>query len=245
MLRRTLVPILAALALSALFIRLGFWQLSRLAERRARNAIVLARTTQPATTLETLPADTAAARFRRVRLDGTFDYAHEVAVTNRIRDGAPGVHLVTPLRTTTGALVLVDRGWVYSPNGADVDHAHWREADSVHADGYVETFPPHLAGAVRGADSMRVRWLSHDDMSRRVGAGLAPFYVMLGGDTTVHDGVPVRVPTPPLDEGPHFNYALQWFSFAAISLVGMGIWVAAEVRKGKDEGRESRVEGRG
>ena len=28
------------------------------------------------------------------------------------------------------------------------------------------------------------------------------------------------MPPPPLDEGPHRSYALQWFSFAAIAIVG-------------------------
>ena len=30
-----------------------------------------------------------------------------------------------------------------------------------------------------------------------------------------------RVPLPPLDEGPHLGYAIQWFSFAAVAILGM------------------------
>jgi surfeit locus 1 family protein len=30
----------------------------------------------------------------------------------------------------------------------------------------------------------------------------------------------VRLPPPALDEGPHLSYAIQWFSFAAIALIG-------------------------
>ena len=29
-----------------------------------------------------------------------------------------------------------------------------------------------------------------------------------------------RLPPPALDEGPHLSYAIQWFSFAAIALIG-------------------------
>jgi cytochrome oxidase assembly protein ShyY1 len=33
------------------------------------------------------------------------------------------------------------------------------------------------------------------------------------------------VAVPPLDEGPHKSYAVQWFSFAAISIVGTVLYL--------------------
>ena len=33
----------------------------------------------------------------------------------------------------------------------------------------------------------------------------------------------VRLGLPVLDEGPHLGYAFQWFSFAAIAIVGAGL----------------------
>jgi surfeit locus 1 family protein len=39
-------------------------------------------------------------------------------------------------------------------------------------------------------------------------------------------GVPRRIPPPSLDEGPHLNYAIQWFAFAAIALIGSGAYLA-------------------
>jgi surfeit locus 1 family protein len=40
-------------------------------------------------------------------------------------------------------------------------------------------------------------------------------------DTTRPQGERVaRLPPPALDEGPHLSYAIQWFSFAAIALIG-------------------------
>jgi surfeit locus 1 family protein len=39
----------------------------------------------------------------------------------------------------------------------------------------------------------------------------------------------VRLPAPALDEGPHLSYALQWFAFAAIALIG-GTAVAVKGR---------------
>ncbi|MGH7459412.1 MAG: SURF1 family cytochrome oxidase biogenesis protein, partial [Longimicrobiales bacterium] len=40
-------------------------------------------------------------------------------------------------------------------------------------------------------------------------------------------GFPIRLQPPVLDRGPHLGYAVQWFSFAAIALIG---WVALMIR---------------
>jgi surfeit locus 1 family protein len=51
---------------------------------------------------------------------------------------------------------------------------------------------------------------------------VSPLYlVATDADTTkpVVERV-VRLPPPALDEGPHLSYAIQWFAFAAIALIG-------------------------
>src|SRR5690606_6935076 len=60
--------------------RLGFWQLDRLAERKASNAVVAGRIDAPPVSPDQLPADTAQSRYRRVILRGTFDYEHELVL---------------------------------------------------------------------------------------------------------------------------------------------------------------------
>jgi cytochrome oxidase assembly protein ShyY1 len=42
--------------------------------------------------------------------------------------------------------------------------------------------------------------------------------------------LPRLVPPPELSEGPHLSYAIQWFTFATIALVGYGLLVRREVR---------------
>jgi cytochrome oxidase assembly protein ShyY1 len=44
---------------------------------------------------------------------------------------------------------------------------------------------------------------------------------MTGDSTSAADRV-ARLTAPPLDEGPHLNYAFQWFGFALVTLVGVG-----------------------
>jgi surfeit locus 1 family protein len=53
---------------------------------------------------------------------------------------------------------------------------------------------------------------------------IANYYVVLT-DSAQSSRVPPRVEAAPLDEGPHLLYAIQWFSFAVISIVGLVIFI--------------------
>ena len=228
--RRTLVYLVLSGLAAALFVRLGFWQISRLHERRARNAAVSARLAQPPGSVRTLPTDTGEAHFRRVHVAGRLDYAREIVLVNRTRQGSPGVHILTPLHVAgTDTLVLVNRGWVYSPNSADVDLGRWREADSLSADGWVDV-PARLAGPAALASSPRAfRWLDRDAVARVVGAPVAPYVIALDPPPgNPPPDRPVRVPPPALDEGPHRSYAIQWFFFAALAVVGAVVFARSE-----------------
>jgi surfeit locus 1 family protein len=220
---RNILFLACAVVMATLFTRFGFWQLARLDQRRERNALVIARLRASPIALALVPRDTAVAHFRRVILDGRYDYAHEVAWTNLSREGSPGVHLLTPLRRAgTDTAVLVDRGWVYAPDGMTIDRAHWQEPDSVSGIGRVqEVGPAFPEPATRIGHPDEIRWLSPDSIARRAGYPIAPYFVALEGDTSVASmTTPSRSPPPALDEGPHMSYAIQWFSFAAIAIVG-------------------------
>src|SRR5213078_839548 len=90
--------IVIAVVLTLGFLRLGFWQLGRLHERRTLNAELVSRAVAAAVSPSELPADTASAHYRKISLDGSYDYAHEIILTLRSRDGSPGVNIVTPVR---------------------------------------------------------------------------------------------------------------------------------------------------
>lgn len=222
-----------ALAAAAGFTRLGFWQLGRLRERRAANAAIAGRLGQPPVEWATLLADTAGARFRRVQLTGTWDYANELALTARTRSGAPGVHLLTPLQPDGGgAAVLVNRGWVYAADGMTIDRAAWREEGPATVDGFAETFTTGTGPVFITTVAQGVRRLALDSIAARLPYPLAALLVVQQltrnvGDTIVH---PHRVAAPRLDEGPHRAYAWQWFAFAGITLVGAGVVLRRELR---------------
>lgn len=223
---RKLIVSFLAVSFAAISISLGFWQLRRLSARRQANVLLAARRVEPRVELDSLPGDTAVAHFRRVHLRGIYDHGQAIIFTLRGRNGSPGVNILTPLlRARNDTAVLVNRGWVYSADGMTVDTKPWREADTLNGDGWVETFPTR--GPFAPANPARprsFRRLNRAELQRVFPYPIANYYVVLT-DSAGSAGAPPRVEAAPLDEGSHRNYAIQWFSFAAISIVGLVIFI--------------------
>ena len=221
--------LVTAAIVAAVCVRLGVWQVSRLGERQAHNALLLGRMAGARIAAESLPADTGEGHYRLASAHGRADYAREVAWAPRMRQGSPGVNVFTPLRRPgTDTVLLVNRGWAYSPDAKSVTLARWRERDTLAVSGYVETFTQDCGSsapalpAICGDSVTRVlRKLDRRTAERLIGAPVAPYIVMQTSDSALRaDSVPARVEAPVLDEGPHRSYALQWFGFAIVSLVG-------------------------
>lgn len=221
---RVKVFVVIAVLLAALFVRLGLWQLDRRHERQARNALITARLDSAEVDVTALPRDSATARFRRVRVTGIADYEHELIYAARSYRGSPGVNLLTPIRIAgKDTAVLVNRGWVYAPDGVTVDETKWRERDST-LTGYVEELPS-TAGASYASRPRVIARLSYDAVAKAVPYPVAPVYVVVLGDSAIAPDRLARLTVPPLGEGPHLNYAIQWFAFALIALGGAGVVV--------------------
>jgi surfeit locus 1 family protein len=223
-LRKWILSILA-ISFAAVSISLGFWQLRRLAQRRTANELLVSRRFAAEVPLDSVPSDTAKAHFRRARIRGTYDYQNEILLTLRGRNGSPGVNIVTPIRRAgNDTAVLVNRGWVYSPDGMTVETKGWREGDNVDANGFVEVFPTQ--GPFDKPNQARprsMRRLDRPALIRLFPYPIANYYVVL--TDSARTGGPPRVEPASLDEGPHRNYAIQWFFFAAISIIGLVIFL--------------------
>lgn len=213
--RRMIVFALLAVALAAIFVRLGFWQLERHRERVAFNGQRALPLSLPA-----VPFDSAMVAYRHVTVDGTPDYAREFVLSGRSRSGTPGVHVFTPLRRAgRDTAVLVNRGWVYAADAATAELAPFREPLSGAA-GYVDTIPAGVA--VQDITRPRtLRRLTTEGVGRLIPYPVARLYVVMQDSSSA--STPARLPQPQLGNGPHLGYAVQWFSFALIGLVGTGV----------------------
>jgi cytochrome oxidase assembly protein ShyY1 len=99
---------------------LGEWQFHRLEDRKASNAIVRANETQaPAPVDDVLSPGTPVREedeWRVVTATGEYAVDDTIIVRYRTRDGVAGVDVVVPLVTSSGAALLVDRGWYATDN---------------------------------------------------------------------------------------------------------------------------------
>lgn len=231
---KRLFALLIPLACAMLFVRLGFWQLERGRERAVINEGLAARLTGEPVPFGELSADTSVQRWQRVTLAGRFRYDLEQVQAARTNAGSPGVHLLTPFEHEAvlgdpGApapsgrpLVIVTRGWVYSADAASADLGRWRERDGerVELSGYVLPIPDSGLAAPANR-SLPLRSVNRAALEFRLGAPIAPVQVVMTSDSAARaDSVPRRLALPAIDPGPHRSYAIQWFAFAAIAVIG-------------------------
>lgn len=209
-----------------LFVSLGFWQLERLEERRADNALIaanLAAQPQPlAQTLEQFGNDPSALTYRRVVVTGTYRPADEVLLTPRSVDRRAGHHVVTALETEPGTAVLVNRGWVpFSLDTPPVVEAAPPPGEVTVSGILLPTQEAARYGNRDGGE--RLTYLSTVDvdlLQPQFDVALYPFSVVLQEQNPASGELPIPAQAPEQSEGSHQSYAWQWFSFAAI--VGAG-----------------------
>lgn len=247
MLKKLLTPkwiltTLLVMAAMAVMVRLGFWQLDRLAQRRAYNARVTAQLSEPPLDLNADSADPNLVNmeYRGVTVTGHYNFSEQVVLLNQVWQNQPGVHLLTPL-VIDGAqqAVMVDRGWIpladaSSPQG-------WGKYDqpgSVTVQGMIR-LEQTSAGIFGGRDPALApgqtrldQWIlvNLDRIRHQVAEPLLPVYVVDAPDPA-WQGMPYRsLPQITLTEGPHLSYAIQWFSFAALLGLGYPFFIRWQLR---------------
>jgi cytochrome oxidase assembly protein ShyY1 len=210
------------------FVNLGLWQLQRLDARRDHNALVTERLAAPPVPLDELLAtagrELSALEYRRVTVDGRYRADGQVLTAPRSRDGRPGPQVLTVLQRDGGAALLIDRGWI--PFDRDAS-APAPPAGDVRIDGIVRGPEPGGIG-----DGDQVARIVPSQIAGRVGQDLPDFYVELWDQQPATAGAPLPGAAPELSEGSHQSYALQWFTFALIALVGYPalVWRTARER---------------
>ncbi len=233
---------LLVLTAVVVMIRLGFWQLDRLEQRRARNAQIGAQWTAPPLRLNTdpIPANLAEFKYRRLTARGRFDPEHQFLLKNRRGPGRPGSDILTPfLIEGRNQAVLVNRGWV--PYEMVVS-GEWKTLTPPQGTIVITGFvgldampPPTLTTPSLPDETGQVFYVDPMALQGVLPYTLLPFYLVWmpepGKEGTV---VPLKyTPQHDLSEGPHLGYALQWFLFAAAAPV---VYVYLLKRDRREEG---------
>jgi surfeit locus 1 family protein len=215
------------LMLGAACVGLGIWQLGRLQQRREANEGAEAARRLP-------PVDYAAAGAaelapnRRAMIRGTYDQTNELFLRNRVVRGVPAVLVITPLRIAgSDTAILVNRGYVPAPDATEPGDTPFAEPGEVSVTGLVLPVPTRGDGApLTHSVSRRETWWALDlnAMRPRLPYPIHGLYLIAGVDSgtashTPEGGAyPIRAEPPPLGDGPHLMYAVQWFGIATAAV---------------------------
>lgn len=228
-----LVSHVFVLALIVVLVNLGLWQLQRLDERQSRNAEVSARTELDAVPVEDLVgADPDDAQYRRVTATGTYVEGADLLIDNRSLDGLPGAWVVTPLVLADGDVVTINRGFAGVGDDGRVTPPA-APAGEVTVEGTVATFASRSC-ATRVDDRSRVvgaACLSSDAVEVAFGVDVAGVVVQATESSPADDPFLSVVPLPEPGDGPHLSYAVQWFIFTTVAIVGYPLILRKNARE--------------
>ncbi len=206
---------LFVLVLVVVMANLGLWQLRRLDERKAFNATVRAALAEPPVPLR---AGLVPDPWDRLVVRGSYVREADVLVGNKSKGGQPGFWLLSPLETPEGTLV-VNRGFIAR---AAVQQQGVAPASPPEGEVELVVIAQASRSGVLATESgiggvPEVSQVNVDVLREEWGRDVLAFW---GQATTAQGAMLEPVGDPELDNGPHLGYAVQWFIFTAIAVVG-------------------------
>lgn len=228
---------LAVAVMVAVFVQLAQWQLHRLDDRRAVNAVIAGNTAARPRPVDAVLAPgrpvPPAREWLQVTARGRYDRAHEILVRYRHLEGEPGFNVLTPLVTDAGTAVLINRGWVPGTGSTGAPTPPAPPAGEVAVVGRLrpsEAGRPDLSIPSDG----QVRFISAERIAPSLPYPVDGGYLELVEQRPAQQGDrPYPLPRPELSEGPHLAYAIQWYLFAVIAVGGLGFLAFDEAHAGR------------
>ncbi len=218
------------------FVNLGFWQLRRLDERRQINATIEARSSDDpvrlGVALATYGDNTEDLIHRRVLVSGLYDPSTEVMVIGTTLNGRSGHDVITPL-AIDGGTIAVNRGWVpIDTEGPPVTGAAPPAGPVEVAGVLLESQTSGSLGTPRSDGSYeQMGRIDLNALSGQWSPNLLPVYLLVEKQAPAGSELPVPRPAPEPNEGSHLAYAMQWFIFAVIAVIGFAGLIASNARR--------------
>ena len=248
--------------LTIIFFFLGRWQLHRHEAKEARNHLVKENyNATPVPLAQLIPAagQTPAGElpktleWRQVTVTGRYDSGAQILLRNRPNstqaaaagtigtggNSQNGYEVVVPLRTTDGAVLFVDRGWI--PAGSkDALHPDSVPAAPSGQVTVVARLRPSEDATHRAAPAGQAIRLNIPALTRQTGVGadgrvVGAFGALVSENPAATD---TPIPTDPPDSadiGVNFSYFVQWEAFAVIAYGLFGVAMVREVRRRDEE----------
>ncbi|MED5432017.1 hypothetical protein A15D_00691 [Alcanivorax sp. MD8A] len=222
----TLIAFTALFVVVGICLRLSWWQLDRAEEKRVWLEQQTQRAALPPADLHSLLQDSSPLH-RSARLNGLVDNAHPVLLDNRTLNGVAGYHLLSPLQTTAGQWVLINRGWL--PRGPSrqtlPDIPAIQDAVTVTGTVYHTSGDAFVLQEETLPDNqwpLRVQKVDFDAIGEKLGVELAPFEIRVTPELALGGLTPLPrhwQDVTPMGPERHKAYALQWLCLAIAALV--------------------------
>lgn len=213
--KRLLLPLLFGIAGCAILLSLGVWQVQRLAWKEGILAQIEARIAAEPAALPDAP-EVSADQYAPVAAEGVIGAEALRVLVSQKRIGA-GYRLVSPFETEGGRRILLDRGFIR----IDAD-APPPPAGTVQVTGNL-LWPDEISEATPPADEARNIWFARDLPKMAAALGTEPVLLVARRLDPAEPAVaPLPVGTAQIPND-HLQYAITWFSLAAI-WAGMTLW---------------------
>ncbi len=201
---------------AAILVSLGVWQIERLAWKNAMLADIDARIAAEPGALPQSPGPVTD-RFAPVRVEGTF-LPGELHVLVSVKRVGPGYRVISPFQTAQGRRILIDRGFVPAEAKNDprelgaatvIGNLHWPDE--------TDSFTPET-------DLATNTWFARDVGRMAMALDTEPLLLIASSQTD-----PGVTPLPVDSTGipnDHLEYAITWFSLAAVwvAMTGAFLW---------------------
>jgi surfeit locus 1 family protein len=195
------------------------WQYTRGVDRHDRNNVIEERIARSPIDLSARDTVLGNNEWQSITTSGRFDSTQQILLRNRYWEGKYGYEVLTLFTNNSGEKFWVDRGWVKA--------------------GPTATTPPEVTAVPDTEVSITGRFRLDSSLPRgsffalpASGEGLVSelnaqsqldtekFYIDLlsGSDTSLTPAAPAQL--PPLSDGPHKAYALQWLFFGGLIIYG-------------------------
>ena len=208
--------------LFCLCVALGIWQLHRYAYKKALLVTWQTRLSQAPNNFANI-ADTNDVQFASVKIQGHYLNALTILVQNRFYHDQLGFEVLTPVQMPHDKKWLwVDRGWIQKSEASSLLNIQTSKGDQEMC-GHLKLLDEYqfiLGKNILQPDSkpIVVQRVDIGEFQQKMHHEFYPFILRLNADQAngfVRDWTIVTVPP-----SRHMVYAVQWFAFALILLVG-------------------------
>ncbi len=225
-LKPSLLSTLVMLVCVVLFVKLGFWQLSKGQAKQAIAEVYAASAKKQRMMLNTLALDNKntllALHTSKVFVKGHYDDRYQILLDNQVYQQQAGFHVLTPFIVAgTNMAILVNRGWV-------AGYTNHQQLPSIQTSSEMQEIsgmawlPSKKTFSLEHAEQWQVpgvwQQLDYDSYQSKTPLQLLPIILKL--DASVKKEGFVRVWEPPVSKVvSHFGYAYQWFGFAIAAIL--------------------------